>query len=122
IYKREHVVFDESFHEGLNIIRGENSSGKSTIMDFIFFGLGGNLTTWRAAAAQCERVILGVELNGVPITLSRYVEPQPLRPMLIYWGPFEDAVQSDLRRWEIYQFARREKESFSQVLFRLLGY
>jgi DNA repair exonuclease SbcCD ATPase subunit len=41
ITKDASAVFDESFHRGVNIIRGENSSGKSTISDFIFYGLGG---------------------------------------------------------------------------------
>ena len=30
------VAYDEYFHEGVNIIRGHNSSGKSTISNFIF--------------------------------------------------------------------------------------
>ena len=29
-------AFDESFKKGINIIRGDNSSGKSTISHFIF--------------------------------------------------------------------------------------
>ena len=35
------VAYDEKFHRGVNIIRGQNSSGKSTIVRFIFFVLGG---------------------------------------------------------------------------------
>ena len=30
-------AYDECFHRGVNIIRGQNSSGKSTILRFIFF-------------------------------------------------------------------------------------
>lgn len=34
-------VYDQRFHTGVNIIRGKNSPGKSTIISFIFYGLGG---------------------------------------------------------------------------------
>jgi len=34
------IAYDEKFHKGVNIIRGDNSSGKSTITHFIFYVLG----------------------------------------------------------------------------------
>jgi hypothetical protein len=55
----DRAVYDERFHEGVNIIRGENSSGKSTILNFIFYGLGGDLSDWSEVALLCTRVILG---------------------------------------------------------------
>jgi len=35
------TIYDEKFNKGVNIICGENSSGKSTITELIFFALGG---------------------------------------------------------------------------------
>jgi predicted ATPase len=55
-------VYDERFHPGVNIIRGENSSGKSTILNFIFYALGGDLTDWSDAALRCSQV--SVEVRG----------------------------------------------------------
>lgn len=36
------TAYDQNFHEGVNIIRGHNSAGKSTIGNFIFYVLGGD--------------------------------------------------------------------------------
>jgi len=114
-------VFDESFHTGLNIIRGENSSGKSTIMDFLFYGLGGDLFDWREAALNCDTIYLQAALNGAAITLSRDIIKQPMRPMRIFVGEMDDALVSASEGWQVFPYARTSKESFSQVLFRLVG-
>ena len=36
-------LYDENFNVGLNIIRGDNSVGKSTIAELMFYALGGDL-------------------------------------------------------------------------------
>jgi len=123
VFKRGHRVFDEKFHSGLNIIRGENSSGKSTIMDFIFYGLGGDLleTQWRESALLCDSVMLGVKLNGNEITLQRDIEKKSSQPMKIFFGPLSTAAKQSQDGWERYSFRRGSSESFSQIMFRLLG-
>lgn len=115
------VVYDEQFHTGLNIIRGENSSGKSTIMDFIFYGLGGDLNNWRESAIRCDTVFLQVALNGGTATFSREVSDQPSRPMRIFLGTIDEAVGARLEEWQVYPYSRGAKDSFSQVIFRFLG-
>ena len=123
IFRRGQLVFSEVFHTGLNIIRGENSSGKSTIMDFIFYGLGGDLLEhqWRESALLCDTITMGVKLNGKDVTLQRDVEQKSSQPMRIFFGPSSDALESSGAGWERYSFRRGQSESFSQVMFRLLG-
>jgi len=116
-------AFSEKFHSGLNIIRGQNSSGKSTIMDFLFYGLGGDLleSQWRETAVNCDSVMLEVDLNGSTVTLMREVAPASRRPMKIFYGNIDDASNNAVDGWETYSFSRSTKESFSQVIFRFLG-
>lgn len=115
-------VYDERFHAGVNVIRGENSSGKSTVLNFIYYGLGGDLLEWSAAARLCTRVLIEVELNSRPATLSREVTTRPQSGMEIFGGTIEDALSAPQSEWLRYGYRRSEqKESFSQALFRLLG-
>jgi hypothetical protein len=115
------TVYDAAFRPGLNIIRGENSSGKSTLLDFLFYGLGGDLADWREAALTCSEVILEVCLNGSPIVFAREVSEQSGRPMRIFVGSLED-LEGEVATWSIHPYRRSQsKESFSQVIFRLLG-
>ena len=68
------VAYDEQFHRGVNIIRGQNSSGKSTIVRFIFFVLGGYYTDFVPQAMKCLYVMAEVCINGVVVTVQRFLE------------------------------------------------
>jgi len=122
IDRNGHIAYDERFHEGVNIIRGENSSGKSTILNFIYYGLGGDLSDWSETALLCSRVTLEILVNGKIATLSREVSDQSGQPMDIYGGDLDTAVKAPRAEWIRYPYRRSQsKESFSQALFRLLG-
>ncbi len=122
IFGRGRPVYDEMFKLGVNIIRGSNSSGKSTITDFIFFVLGGDISAWKPEAERCDYVMAEVSVNGKPITLCRQITPRARQSMQIFWGDYDAAKSSALEGWQVYSFQRgAQKESFSQVLFRALG-
>ena len=36
VQRNEYFVYDENFHAGVNVVRGENSSGKSTVLNCIY--------------------------------------------------------------------------------------
>ena len=116
------VMYDEKFHTGVNIIRGENSSGKSTILNFIFYALGGDVVEWSNAALECDRVFIEVSLSGKVITLSRVVEEKSGRSMDLFMGGYEDSQAAVPDAWSRHPYRRSlNSESFSQVIFRLLG-
>ncbi len=85
------VAYDEKFHLGVNIIRGVNSSGKSTIANFIFFILGGDFDNWTTEAIKCREVFAEVNINNAVITLRRYISEGGNKPMNIFWGPYEES-------------------------------
>lgn len=116
-------MFDELFHVGVNIIRGSNSSGKSTIADFIFYVLGGDFVQWKPEALRCDVVVAEVWINGEPAILRRYVTEDKHQPLEIFWGDYNAAMAANLNGWQRYPYARNAgKESFSQVLFRAIGF
>lgn len=114
-------VYDEVFHSGANIIRGDNSSGKSTILNLLYYGIGGDVTDWSPIALLCTRVLVEVSLNGNIATLSREISAKAGQPMEIYGGTMDDGLGAAASEWSKYGYRRSEsRESFSQILFRLL--
>lgn len=121
VLRHGHIAYDQEFHEGVNIIRGENGSGKSTIADFIFYALGGEFDSWKDAAARCDEVQAEVVTNHGKLTLLREIGNKTT-PIRVFFGSFDQADQHALDGWETFPIRRSEKrESFSQVLFRSLN-
>ncbi|SEK40224.1 AAA domain-containing protein [Roseivivax marinus] len=120
VEKSSHPAYDEKFSDGVNIIRGANSSGKSTIMNMIYYALGGDLSKWSKEALLCDQVLAEVEINGHVGTLRREISEQQGRPMEIIGADMDSALNSPIGNWSRYPYSRSSKESFSQVLFRLM--
>ena len=70
IAKGQHV-YDEKFHNGLNIIRGQNGSGKSTIVELIYYILGADSINWKEEALKCDYVLGEFEISKQKITIRR---------------------------------------------------
>lgn len=120
--KQGNIAYDELFHEGVNIIRGVNSTGKSTISNFIFFALGGDFNNWTREAYQCEYIFAEVEINGKIYTFKREVSESVGRPLSIFWGGLETSKTS-FEGWQTYPYKQTENQiSFSTVLFGLLNF
>lgn len=117
---RGQAVYDQKFHEGVNIIRGQNGSGKSTVADFIFFILGGEFDDWKDAASRCDEVHAEIETIEGKLTLRRSTDSK-IAPVHVYFGEMEKAKNYALEGWQRFPIRRQGgNESFSQVLFRSL--
>ncbi|WP_042956390.1 ATP-binding protein [Pseudomonas brassicacearum] len=113
-----HHAFDCEFHLGVNVIRGRNTSGKTTVMDMLAYSLGAENIRWKPHALQCSSVMVEVALNGQPATLLREISSEVQRPISIFWGEINKALQAGPNLWERYPFKRSDQKiSFSQALF-----
>lgn len=122
------LSYDEQYHRGVNIICGDNSSGKSTITHFIFYVLGGAFNDWVREAKLCSVVLAEVEMNGATMILKREINISPatnkgnaLEPIYIYWGNFTDSQNSSVSDWQKFNYnTTDDKKSFSNVFFEHL--
>ncbi|NOR69728.1 MAG: AAA family ATPase [Methylomarinum sp.] len=122
ITKGDSQVYNEKFHGGVNIIRGKNSSGKSTIADFIFYALGGDLKKWKEEASSCDFTYIEVSLSGKIFSLRREIRESSKAGMDIFDGSINDALLSNISSWLRYPYAATaNKESFYQAILKELG-
>ena len=124
------IAYDEVFHKGVNIICGDNSSGKSTITHFIFFVLGGEFNDFVPEARECQVVYAEIEANGTILTIKRYIEvnerTQNINSRIaihIFWGDFKESLNPPPQKyWQKYEYnTTPRKKSFSNVLFEVLN-
>lgn len=122
VMKSGQRAYDQKFHSGLNIIHGSNGSGKSSILDFIFYALGGNLTKWKPVAQSCDTVFAEISANGTKLSLRRDVSTDNNQPMFIYFGGLQDGLEAAADGWQRFPYSRNDhSKTFSQILFKALG-
>ncbi|PKQ79663.1 hypothetical protein AOX56_13880 [Aeromonas sobria] len=126
IIKSGRSVYDEAFHQGINVIRGDHSVGKTTILEILFYVLGGEIkdNQWLYPADHCDEIYCQVNINGKSFTIKRDIEKGKIPPIRIQGGSY-DATTLDNLGWKKFGPRRSEsgeRVSFSQQLFDLLGW
>ena len=120
--KSEKPVYDEKYHLGVNVIRGKNSSGKTTISRAISYVLGMDVKRWTPELLLCDHVIAELMINGEFVTVRRPISDQQRCHMEIYWGKYSESVEASLSSWERYPYqSSANKVSFSQALFNAMA-
>jgi DNA repair exonuclease SbcCD ATPase subunit len=115
------LVYDQEFNPGVNIIRGENGTGKSTIMDLLNYALGAEIADWTVEQQKCEWVAVEISLNGHFATLKRTITNTG-QEKIFYLDTTMDEALSSLDGWRKYPMRRnKDTHSFSQHMFELLG-
>lgn len=121
------VAYDESFHRGVNIIRGDNSSGKSTITHLLFYGLGGSYIDFVPQAKKCQFVYVEICISECVLTLRREIKlsnderVETMAGMCIYWGGLNEVLNGECES-QFFGYKTTDKnKSFSNVLFELMG-
>ncbi len=121
VTKGNGFVYDQRFKLGVNIIRGDNGTGKSTVIDLLYYGLGAEITDWTAEQELCDETIIEVMLNYKTLCLRREITETGKAAMFVYDGSSEQALE-DSKSWFRYPNMRnRDTHSYSQQLFELMG-
>jgi hypothetical protein len=123
------IAYDETYHKGVNIIRGDNSSGKSTITHFIFFVLGGAFNDFVPEARKCSTVFAEVEMNNVIFTIKREIikddedNVSTQSPLYFFWGVMDESFNPPKdKTWQKFGYKTTDNiKSFSNVIFDTLG-
>lgn len=121
VYGNGKFVYDQKFHSGINIIRGANGTGKSTIMDLLNYGLGSESADWTEEQRKCDWVITQVSVNDHPVTLKRIITETGQERILFFDGKMDVALTA-IEGWQKYPMRRSvDTHSFSQQIFELLN-
>jgi hypothetical protein len=113
-------AYDATFHVGVNIVRGTNSSGKSSVLDLLAFSLGMDITDWTPEVKSCDRVGVEVEANGTVLSLFRKISSSSRREMHVFAGKLDEALQNE-EQWSKYPYSQPPGgQSFSTAMFGYL--
>lgn len=122
VFRGSNVVYEANFHSGVNILAGENSSGKSTVLSFLVYGLGADVSDWSEHAQRCDRVMVEVSVNGQTAVFSRFIVARSMQSMDIFPGEMRQALGAPSTEWQRFPYrSSTEKISFSQQIFGMLA-
>lgn len=125
VYKGNQIRFDEKFHSGVNILQGNNSRGKTTIFNFIFYILGGFIKSneWSKESLNCDYLIAEASIGDEAIVIKREIDiDSKIKPFLVYAGNYESISDNKNILWNEFSYTKSDnKKSFSEFIFYYLN-
>lgn len=119
VIKDEKIAFNGIFESGLNVITGDNSSGKTTILDLIAYTLGMEDIPLKDEALSCDISYLSIKINDSNLILRREISDVSRRPISIAYEYFDINKLNDYD-WQTFSINRSDKISYSQMFFNLM--
>lgn len=119
VIKDEKIAFNGIFESGLNVITGDNSSGKTTILDLIAYTLGMEDIPLKEEALSCDVSYLSIKINDSNLILRREISDVSRRPISIAYEYFDINKLNDYD-WQTFSINRSDKISYSQMFFNLM--
>jgi len=121
VKKGKATVFDEEFHQGINVLSGRNGVGKTSVIQLLMYGLGYEVNNWKDEAGQCDMIYVGIKVNGVPITVRRKNVNTDKQSMDLCYKELSGALLTPLGEWSNHPYAIGIRSSFSQRFFEMLN-
>ncbi len=120
VYKDAEEVLHLDFHHGVNIIRGDNGTGKSTIIELMTFALGADIHDFHSQQLACDVVFLELRIREQPYTVKREID-KGRPPIAFAEGELSETLGS-ATEWLTFGYIRSEQRmSFSEQFFSLMG-
>lgn len=123
VFQGPKCALEVDFLQGLNVIYGKNSAGKSSLLDVLIYSLGGEDISFTPVVKLCSTVFTEVEIDNNYITISREINDKAREGLSIYFGKISDAITVPDSEWHNFPYnSYSEKFGFSKVFFDYLNY
>lgn len=123
VFQNNKCVLDVKLSDGLNVIFGKNSAGKSSLLDVLVYSLGGEEINFTPIVDMCSYVLTEVQIGHDNLTISREFSEKKREGLSVFYGSISEAISANDNEWHNFPYnSYTEKFGFSKIFFDYLNY
>lgn len=123
VFQNKNCALDVNFKDGLNVIYGKNSAGKSSLLDVLIYSLGGEEINFTPIVNKCTHVLTEVQIENNFLTIYREISSKKREGLSLFYGEIDYALSSNDTEWHNFPYnSFTEKFGFSRVFYDYLNY
>jgi hypothetical protein len=112
--------YEVRFHDGVNIVAGPISTGKSSILELVDYVCGARNAPGYPELAKCSDVLVELLVGGETLTIRRALRGAAARAM-VYCGSLDEVLAGDIQGSEVSARHVAEERSVSLEVLERLG-